>query len=155
MLSANPVILLPANVETFPDELILRINWLPASLTYKLPLKSAVTRYGLWNCATPADPSINPAFPSPANVDTVPDKSILRILWLAWSATYKLPLISTVTPYGLSNWATPAEPFKNPIVPLPANIERFPDKSILRIMSLSTSATYKLPIESIVISTGL
>ena len=92
-----------------------------------------MTRCGLENCATPADPSKNPPFPSPANVVTFADISILRILLLPASLTYKLSIESIVIPVELLNRAAIIEPSTYPITPLPANIERFPDKSILRI----------------------
>ena len=93
-----------------------------------------MTPYGLLNWAVFAEPFKNPAVPLPANVVTVPDELILRILWLPTSLTYKLSLESIVIPYRVLNLACSAEPFKNPLVPKPVNIERFPDKSILRIM---------------------
>ena len=72
-----------------------------------------------------------------------------------WSATYKLQLESIVIPNGPLNWATVAEPSTNPAPPWPANVEIFPDWSILRILWLSVSARYTLPLKSKTVLYGL
>ena len=62
--------------------------------------ESIVILVGWLNWAKLAVAFKNPAVPLPATVEIFPDWSILRILWFSLSATYTLPLESTIVPYG-------------------------------------------------------
>src|SRR5947207_1614754 len=121
------------------------------SATYTFPAASAATPDGLSNRASLPVPSLEPTCPAvPAIVLTAPAAVILRIVLLFLSATYTLPAASIATPYGLSNRASLPVPSLEPTWPaVPANVLTAPAAVILRIVSLSASATYTLPAASI------
>ena len=74
------------------------------SAIYKYPALSYAIPWGLLNVATFPLPSANPddiALSTPARVLTIPvEMTILRILSLPVSATYKFPELSHAIPYG-------------------------------------------------------
>jgi hypothetical protein len=79
--SADPSELLPANVVTTPDGVILRILKLAKSATYRFPAESSATPKGLLKLALVPVPLVDPD-ELPANVVTTPADVILRIRWL-------------------------------------------------------------------------
>ncbi|PYQ56432.1 MAG: hypothetical protein DMF58_20735 [Acidobacteria bacterium] len=73
---------------------------------------------------------------------TSPDGAIFRIDPLSSSATYTLPAESTARPSGLSNRAAERNPSAVPRRPVePASVITLPEAEIMRIVSLSVSAT--------------
>jgi hypothetical protein len=64
-----------------------------------------VTPIGPLNCAVAPLPSLSPAKPSPAKVETTPWGVTLRIALLPVSATYRLPAASIARPDGVLNAA--------------------------------------------------
>src|SRR5436190_413562 len=105
---------------------------------------------GLLNRAALPVPSALPLFPvSPASVVTIPTDVILRMVLLPASATYRLPAASTATPCGRQNRAALRGPSALPQYRAsPAGVVTTPPGVILRMVSLSPSATYTLPNES-------
>ena len=79
--------------------------------------------------------SVEPVFPDPAIVVTTPvDITILRIVWLLLSVTYRF-IPSVVIPCGYLNLADVPVPFVEPELPAdPARVVTAPvDITILRI----------------------
>ena len=110
-------------VVTTPVEVILRIELLPVSATYKLPLESIAIPFGLLSRTIEPVPSTFPVKPAnPAIVVTTPADVIFRIVELPLSATYTLPLASTHKPVGELNKAEAPVPSKPPEVLEPAKI---------------------------------
>src|SRR5256885_2003838 len=89
----RPAILLtwpaaPANVETTPAEVILRMVEFVASTTKTLPLLSTATPVGKLNRAAVPVPSVEPNTPDvPAKVETTPAGVTFLIVLLPASAT--------------------------------------------------------------------
>src|SRR4051794_9061913 len=84
----EPALPEPANVETLPPDVILRILLLPASATYRFPDESNTSPCGWLNWAPVPKPFVEPAVVCPANVVTEPPGEILRIMLLLVSPTY-------------------------------------------------------------------
>src|ERR1035441_1467067 len=96
---------------------------------------------------------LKPGVPFPATVVITPFETLRMQHPL--SAMYRLPVESTATPVGLSNWALVAGPLSplKPAVPFPATVVIIPFAT-LRIRLLSSSAMYRLPAESKAIPWG-
>ena len=79
----------PAKVVTTPALVILRMQWLFVSVTYKLLSESVVIPEGKLKRAAGPVPSAHPAVPGvPAKSVTLPAVSIFRMQWLEWSTIY-------------------------------------------------------------------
>src|SRR4051812_4347658 len=102
---------------------------------------------GKLNLATLPTPSALPEEnAAPANVVTTPPGMILRIVLLLESATYSVPVVSTVIPEGLANRAALPVPSTWPELPAtPASVLTTPAGVIVRIVLLLESATYTVP----------
>ena len=113
----------PANVETVPLEVTLRTTLLWLSATNTFPLPSTATDVGWLNWAVVPVPSVVPEDPSdPASVVTTPAAVTLRITWLFLSATKRLPLESSASPYGwLKRAAVPVPSTEPDMLGAPAN----------------------------------
>ena len=103
---ANPEVVVPASVVTTPALVILRIQLLAVSATYKLSFLSIAILAGLLNKAAVPVASAYPTeatevVPPPANVVTTPAGVILRIQLFPVSNTYAFPVESYTTPEGL------------------------------------------------------
>ena len=154
----------PANVLVCPVFVILRTSWLPVSVTKTLPAASTTTPVGPLNAAPPPVPSTEPGGVGggePASVfigagDTV--ISIVLIVLLPLSATYRLPAESKARPWGLFNgYESEGGVVVVPPVASVKTEEGTPGEvcEILRIMLLPESETYMFPEASTTIPVGL
>ncbi len=129
--------------------------WVELFETYRF-VPSVVIPEGWWKLAeVPVLWSVDPADPVPARVVTAPvDITILRILWLKVSATYRF-VPSVVIPWAWLKLAeVPVLWSVDPIDPVPAIVVTAPvEITILRILWLPLSATYRF-VPSVVISPG-
>ena len=139
----------PARVVTTPPGVIFLMVLL-ASATITLPLESTAMLRGLLNIAAVPVPSAKP-LTLPAKVVTTPSGVIFLMRWFAVSATNTLPLESTPTPRGKKNVAAIPVPSAEPIE-LPARVVTTPSGVTFLMRLFPLSATYKLPLESRVIS---
>ena len=127
---------------------IFLILLFPASATYKLPEVSKAKYSGLLKLAVVLVPSALPVTPVPAIVDTIPETSILRILFPLLSATYKFPAVSSVIPSRLLKLAVIPVPSSLPELPDPAIVVTTPDAVIFLTLLFPLSPTYTLPLKS-------
>src|SRR6476660_3485289 len=92
----------------------------------------------------------------PARVVTTPAGVILRMVQLARSATYPMPVASTATPVGRLKRAAAPVPSVLPVLPaVPARVVTTPAGVILRMVALVWSATYTVPAASTATPTGV
>ena len=122
-----------------------------------MPLESKASDAGLLKVAAVPVPFVLPLVPvpavvEPANVVTTPEDVIFLILLFPVSATYKLPLESTVMPHIEEKAAAVPVPSVFPAVD-PANVELAPEDVIFLINT--PLDTNKLPLESIAIPLGV
>ena len=95
-------------------------------------------------------PLYNPVSPVPTIVVMLPEGSTLRMRWLPLSAMKRLPVASTATPLGVSNWAWTAGPPSpaKPRTPVPAMVVMMPEESTLCMLLLVVSEKKSLPAAS-------
>jgi hypothetical protein len=154
----------PANVVVSPVFVILRTSWLPVSVTKTLPAASTTRPVGPLNDADPPVPSTEPGGVGggePASVFIVAGDSVMSIVLmvlLPLSATYRLPSESKARPWGLFNgYESEGGVVVAPPVVSVVTEEGMPGElcEILRIMLLPESETYMLPEASTTIPFGL
>ena len=122
--SLSPWSPFPITWVTFPETSILEILCLPVSPTNRFPLESNAKALGFVIPTSNLGPSSLSwdHSPLPAKVETTPEGVIFLITWFSLSATYKLPLESSVIPDGWANWALAPVSSVYPLVPDPAKV---------------------------------
>ena len=128
----------------------------PASATNKFPAESNTIPEIQLNWAWVLSPSLSPWSPWPITCVTFPFVSILDILFLPFSPTYKFPLESKAKALGFviptSNLGPSSLSWAHS--PFPAKVVTTPEGVIFLITWFSLSATYKFPLESSVMPEG-
>eukprot|EP00964_Phaeocystis_antarctica_P128016 scaffold91744_cov78-Phaeocystis_antarctica.AAC.1 len=98
--SLSPDSPLPANVETTPSGVTMRMVWLPQSATNRLPTSSTAMPHGWAKLASDAEPFCDPRWPEPAWTLSLPSSSTQMRCWPV-SLTYRREP-NMASPHGLS-----------------------------------------------------